>query len=56
MDKESEKRVEYRKEKGKYVKKFSKKLLTKVRDYDIIADVNGASPSGKATDSDSVIT
>ena len=40
----------------KYVKKISKKLLTKRKECDIIADVNGASPSGKATDSDSVIT
>ncbi len=35
---------------------FLKKGLTKFFSCDIIADVNGASPSGKATDSDSVIT
>ncbi len=35
---------------------FLKKHLTKKRIYGIIRFVNGASPSGKATDSDSVIT
>ena len=45
-------------EKGllKYRKYFSKKGLTKNFHCDIIIAVNGASPSGKATDSDSVIT
>ena len=42
--------------KKKICEKFFKKLLTKAFDCGIIADVNGASPSGKATDSDSVIT
>ena len=40
----------------KKVKVFSKKRLTKEFVYGIIRFVNGASPSGKATDSDSVIT
>ena len=35
---------------------FFKKPLTNREGFDIIAFVNGASPSGKATDSDSVIT
>ena len=35
---------------------FLIKLLTTGNKCVIIADVNGASPSGKATDSDSVIT
>ena len=38
------------------MKNFSKKVLTNKNKYVIIAVVNGASPSGKATDSDSVIT
>ena len=35
---------------------FLKKVLTKQGRYAIIRVVNAASPSGKATDSDSVIT
>ena len=38
------------------LKDFFKKHLTRKNLYDIITAVNGASPSGKATDSDSVIT
>ena len=42
--------------KFKNTKKISEKGLTNVLLSAIISSVNGVSPSGKATDSDSVIT
>ena len=45
-----------KKENPRKFRNFFKKVLTKKRQSVIISFVIGASPSGKATDSDSVIT